>query len=154
MPTDRTGSARKGAPQRNRHHKLDCAMCGAIVRMSRKALAQMGAPPSCGCGAGPMLVESLEVAAAVLPDHLLADHPDYNAQLAADARKALREHRTSGNRHQCGGCDVFVPAVNHHCRCGFKNDIVGGRNEGRWVEGSARCTEWEREQEIAEGMPF
>lgn len=131
-------------PQTTRYRRVECESCGCIARMTRKALAGSGVP-FCGCGAGRMLITSLEDAAAVLSDDALTSHPAYRADAAAEARRAIRAHTGAGNRHQCGGCRVFIPAVNHHCRCGFQNDIRGGRNEGRWVEGSSRCVQWEQE---------
>jgi hypothetical protein len=148
MAATKPHGARKGA---NRHHKIECAAgCGAILRMTTKAIGQMGGPPFCGCGAGRMLVVDLGIAARVLSDELLSDHPDYQAELAAEARRVIRDARSAGHRHQCGGCRKFIRSVREHCSCGYHNDIVGGRNEGRYVEGSARCAAWQRQPD----MPF
>lgn len=130
-------AATKAAGKGSRLRKVECTMCGCIVRMSRAAMSRSGVP-SCGCGAGPMLVVDLEDAARVLPDEVLYLHPDFIDAAQLEHRRALREATGTGSRMHCGGCSAFIPAANHDCGCGFANHIVaGGRNAGRWVTGAS-----------------
>lgn len=121
----------------SRLRKVECTMCGCIVRMSRAAMARSGVP-FCGCGQGRMLVVDLDDACAVLPAEELYAHPDFREMAAREHRRDIRSAHKSGSRLHCGGCHAFIPAANHDCGCGFANRIgLDGRNAGRWVSGAS-----------------
>lgn len=119
--------------QTNRQRKIECPMCGCIIRMSRSAMQKHGVP-TCACGE-PMLPACVEDA-ALCGEHVLTRHPDFRAHEARWARRAIREHRRggAGNGLRCGGCSRFIRATNTVCDCGFGNDIRGRRNHGGYVE--------------------
>jgi hypothetical protein len=122
-------------PQKGRLLKAECSTCEMIVYLSRGAAIRHGMP-SCACGSR-MFFSSLEVQLETLY-HLREEHPDFEAFARREHNRAVREtsHVPAG-RMQCGGCNAFVPATNHHCPCGFLNDLRGNRNHGRWRTGSS-----------------
>lgn len=130
-----------------KQRKMVCDVCDWSFYATRgpaaERLAEWGSMPSCFCGSS-MRFADLEdagrVALAADRFDTLDSHPDYVEERMREMRRVLRENQKgkAGVKWQCK-CGTFIAAPNSQCQCGFKNDIRGHRNHGRYVEGAAWC---------------